>query len=64
MTHYAYNGWGKLVGSIEDTGDCPTGCETTTDCPPDAPYPDGFWPFYLTDGWELVEVVPKLAVCR
>lgn len=64
MTLYAYNAWGKLVGAIEDEGDCPAGCETTTDEPPGAPYQDGHWPFYLADGWELVEVVHKLAVTR
>lgn len=61
MTLYAYNGWGKLAGSIEDEGDCPAGCETTPDEPPEAPYPDGQWPYYFSHGWELVEVVPKLA---
>lgn len=61
MSLYAYNAYLSLVGSIEDEGDCPAGCETTTDAPPEAPYPDGFWPHYLPDGWELLEVVPKLA---
>lgn len=61
MPLYAYNAFLKLVGSVEDDGDCPAGCETTTDCPPEAPYPDGRWPFYLDDGWELVEFIPKLA---
>lgn len=62
MTCYAYNGYLRLIGSIEDDNDCPAGCETTTDEPPAAPYLDGWWPHYIDDAWELVEVVPKLAV--
>lgn len=58
---YAYNGFLRLVGSIEDDNDCPAGCEATDEEPPAAPYPDGHWPHFIDDQWELVEVVSKLA---
>lgn len=61
MTYYAYNAFLRLVCEVDHPGNCPPGCEFTTDEPPAAPWPDGFWPHYLDDGWELTEVQHLLA---
>lgn len=54
--YYAYNAYLRFVAMVEHEDDCPAGCELTTDEPPSTPWPDGTWPYYTADGWELAEV--------
>lgn len=56
MKYYAYNAFLRFVAIVDHPDDCPAGCEVTTEEPPNTPWPDGYWPFYLDSGWELAEV--------
>lgn len=56
--YHMYNAYLRYCGSVEHPDDCDPGCELTTDAPPSR-WPDGYWPFYLDSGWELVEIAPE-----
>lgn len=55
--YHMYNAYLRYCGSVDHPGDCDAGCEVTED-PPPTEWPEGYWPFYLDDGWELVEIAP------
>ena len=56
--HYMYNAYLRYSGMVEHPDDCHPMCQVTVDEPPPTPWPDGHWPYYLDNGWELVEVSP------
>ena len=57
--HYMYNAYLRYSGVVEHPDDCDPMCQVTTDAPPPTPWPDGYWPFYLDSGWELLEIAPE-----
>lgn len=57
MTLYAYNAYLRFVATVEHKDDCPAGCEVTTQEPPQKPWPDGHWPYFVDDAWEMAEVL-------
>lgn len=59
MKYYMYNAYLRFSGIVDHPDDCDPMCQVTQDEPPSTPWPDGFWPYYLDDGWELVEVHPN-----
>jgi hypothetical protein len=61
MTYYAYNAFLRFHDIVYDPADCPVGCELTTSEPPQTPWPDGQWPYFIDDEWQLVEVQQRLA---
>lgn len=56
---YTYNAYLRYSGMVEHADDCPAMCQCTEEEPPPTPWPDGHWPYYLDNGWELVEVYPN-----
>lgn len=53
-----YNAYLRYSGEVEHPDDCDPVCQLTTDPLPPQPWPDGYWPFYLDTGWELLEITP------
>ena len=54
--HYMYSATLRYAGFVDHPDDCLPMCTCTTDEPPATPWPDGHWPYYLDNGWELIEV--------
>lgn len=56
MTYYMYNAYLRYSGVTDSRDECDPMCACTSEEPPPQPWPDGEWPYYLDDGWELVKV--------
>lgn len=56
MQYHAYNGFLQYVVTVDHPDNCPPLCECTIDPLPETPWGEGYWPFYLDDGWELLDI--------
>lgn len=58
---YAYNAFLRFSGMYRTKAECPDDMELTSQEPPSTPWPEGMWPYFIDDRWELVEVQQRLA---